>query len=203
MDYLPRKVWLKRKSRKAHLARNRLVKLLVLVVCLGGVYLLGYSPWRLQLTAWMQQLPSLVQQKLPWTQQEEDSLGSIRIPSIGLDVKVYEGISESILSKGIGHLESSAAIGQNGNAIFSGYSLTEDQFFNHLDEIQTGDEILLETPEQAQFFYEVTEKKEIPKEEAGMISNDSQGNRITLITTSKTNRDLRLLVEAQRKDNGT
>jgi sortase (surface protein transpeptidase) len=61
----------------------------------------------------------------------------------------------------------------------------------------------LETPERTQIFYEVTEKKEISKEEANGISDDSQGNRITLITTAKTNRDLRLLVEARRKDSGT
>jgi LPXTG-site transpeptidase (sortase) family protein len=195
MDYLPRKIWLKRKARKAHLARNRLFKILILATFLAGVYFFVSSPWMPQLSAWVQQLPL-------WTQQQP-SLGSIRIPSIGVDEKIYEGINESILKQGIGHLESSAKIGQEGNAIFSGYGLMADQFFNHLDELQPGDEIILETPERTQIFYEVTEKKEISKETANGISNDSQGNRITLITTAKTNKDLRLLIEAHRKDGGT
>jgi sortase A len=193
---LPRKVWLKRKARKAHLARNRLIKILILAAFLTGVYFLVYSPLTPQITAWIRQLPSLIQ-------QQPSSLATIRIQSIGLEEKVYEGINESILEKGIGHLESSAKIGQEGNGIFSGYGLMADQFFNHLDEIQLGDEIILETPERTQILYEVTEKKEVSKEEANSVSNDSQGHWITLITTSKANRDLRLLVEAQRKEVGT
>lgn len=83
-----------------------------------------------------------------------DPLGFIRIPAIGLERAMVEGIGRDDLRKGPGHYSSTPLPGQAGNAAVAGHRTTYGQPFYDLDRLQPGDLIEIETL-QGIFFYEV------------------------------------------------
>jgi sortase A len=66
----------------------------------------------------------------------------LRIPRIGLDAIVLEGVEDSELNAGPGHLPGSALPGEPGNAVISAH---RDRHFSRLGELQVGDTITTET----------------------------------------------------------
>jgi LPXTG-site transpeptidase (sortase) family protein len=66
----------------------------------------------------------------------------LRIPRIGLDEIVIEGVGDDELNAGPGHLPGSALPGMPGNAVISAH---RDRHFSRLDALQLGDTIRTET----------------------------------------------------------
>jgi LPXTG-site transpeptidase (sortase) family protein len=66
----------------------------------------------------------------------------LRIPRIGLDEIVIEGVGDDELNAGPGHLPGSALPGTPGNAVISAH---RDRHFSRLDALQLGDTISTET----------------------------------------------------------
>ena len=80
-------------------------------------------------------------------------VGRIQIPSIGADWYFYEGVDLSILKDGPGHYEGTPMPGQPGNAAIAGHRTTYGAPFNRVDEMKSGDEIIVTYVTGAQFTY--------------------------------------------------
>jgi sortase A len=80
------------------------------------------------------------------TLAEGDPLTRIQIPKIGLDSVVVEGISLSALKAGAGHYPQTPLPGEVGNVGIAGHRTTYGRPFNRMDELRTGDTIILTTP---------------------------------------------------------
>ena len=78
-----------------------------------------------------------------------DAIALLRIPAFGDDyeVPILKGTKLSVLSKGVGHYESTAAPGQIGNFAIAGHRVTHGQPFAKLLALQKGDEVIVETRE--------------------------------------------------------
>jgi sortase A len=71
-----------------------------------------------------------------------EPLGTIRIPEIGLDWTVVEGVRlGSDLKKGAGHYPETPIPGQAGNAAIAGHRTTYGAPFHNLGELEAGDHI--------------------------------------------------------------
>jgi len=68
-------------------------------------------------------------------------LATLRIPRIGLEVPVLEGVDELSLNRAVGHIPGTAAPGEPGNVAIAGH---RDGFFRGLKDLQVGDRIELE-----------------------------------------------------------
>jgi len=66
----------------------------------------------------------------------------LRIPGIGLEVPVLDGVDDVTLNRGVGHIPDTAAPGGPGNAGIAGH---RDGFFRGLKDVAVGDLIELET----------------------------------------------------------
>ena len=66
-------------------------------------------------------------------------LARLVVPAIGLDEVVVEGVGESSLRAGPGHLPGSALPGDSGNAVVSAH---RDRHFDRLGRVKVGDEIV-------------------------------------------------------------
>jgi len=75
----------------------------------------------------------------------------IRIPKIGVDQVILEGVGPEILQYGPGHYIGSCNPGERGNVGIAGHRVTYTHPFNRLDELSNGDTIILETVD---FIYE-------------------------------------------------
>ena len=69
-------------------------------------------------------------------------IGRLVIPALGLDEVMVEGVEESQLVAGPGHLPGSPHPGDRGNSIISAH---RDRHFRKLDELAVGDTIVTQT----------------------------------------------------------
>ncbi len=95
--------------------------------------------------------------------EPSESAGRINIPAIGSEWWYVEGVDLAWLRDGPGHFPGTKWPGQEGNAGLAGHRTTYGAPFHRIDELEPGDEILVETI-QGEFRYEVMSRRELAEE---------------------------------------
>ena len=108
------------------------------------------------------------------------AIAIIKIPRIGVEKTVVQGVGVEDLKKGPGHYPDTPMPGQEGNAAIAGHRTTYGAPFYNLDEVKPNDPILVTTV-QGSFRYEVTETKIVRPTEVQVLEN-TDDNRLTLTT---------------------
>lgn len=129
---------------------------LVIGLALSGVGLLAYpfatNLWANRIQGGLEaqladESPARLQVYQSKSFQTGDALTRIRIPSLGVDKVVVEGITGNALRAGVGHYPTSALPGDpTGNVAIAGHRTGFGEPFRYLDRMKEGDEIWLETP---------------------------------------------------------
>lgn len=70
-------------------------------------------------------------------------LGAIEIPAIGLQHKMFQGVTLHNIDKGPSHWTGTALPGERGNTVIAGHRVTYSHPFERIDELQAGDEVIL------------------------------------------------------------
>ena len=109
-----------------------------------------------------------------------DAVAILRIPKIGVEKAVVEGVSVDALKQGPGHYPTTPMPGQPGNAAIAGHRTTYGAPFYRTDELVPGDLIQV-TTRQGEFTYEVREKK-IVRPTQNEVLDPSEENLLTLTT---------------------
>lgn len=79
--------------------------------------------------------------------EEDVVLGGIRIPKLGVDETMREGIRLTTLDKGPGHWPGSAMPGDVGNVVVAAHRTSHGGPFRHIDTLIAGDEVVFTTME--------------------------------------------------------
>ena len=69
-------------------------------------------------------------------------IGSIEIPKIGLNHRVFHGISLTSIDHGPSHWPGTAMPGEVGNSVFAGHRVTHSKPFRNIDQLVPGDEVI-------------------------------------------------------------
>lgn len=109
-----------------------------------------------------------------------DAVAMVRIPKIGVDRAVVEGVSPADLRKGPGHYPATPMPGERGNAAIAGHRTTYGAPFNRLDELQNGDEIDVTTL-TGNYTYRVIEQKIVRPDQVEVL-DPTPDARLTLTT---------------------
>lgn len=124
----------------------------------------------------------------------EKVVGVIKIDKIGYEGPIYEGTTLDTLAKGVGHLSNSPYF--NGNVCLAAHNTSK--FWAKLNTLENGDTIIytsfLGTKE-----YVVSNIKIIDETDWSDTEN-TEDNRITLITCVKGQKEKRLCVQASEKN---
>ncbi|HEY2331947.1 MAG TPA: class E sortase [Acidimicrobiales bacterium] len=104
----------------------------------------------------------------------------IRIPKIGVDKAVVEGVGVPDLRKGPGHYPGTPLPGQPGNAAIAGHRTTYGAPFYNLDQLTNGDEIDVTTL-QGQFRY-VVDRTQVVRPNQLEVLAPTLESRLTLTT---------------------
>jgi sortase A len=131
-----------------------------------------------QVTASAPALPTNTPAPLP--PPEGEAVAIIRIPKIGVEKAVVEGVGVADLKKGPGHYPTTPVPGQPGNAAIAGHRTTYGAPFGELGELVEGDEILV-TTRQGEFRY-VVDRISIVSPEQVEVLDPSEESRLTLTT---------------------
>ena len=114
----------------------------------------------------------------------DQTMGSLHIPKISLDLPIYHGTSEDVLQKGIGHLEgSSLPIGGRGThtCLSAHRGLPNKRMFTNVDLLDKGDLISLHVLDR-KLAYEIFDIRTVLPEDVSYLSVKSKEDLITLIT---------------------
>jgi sortase A len=118
--------------------------------------------------------------RLPPPPPSGDTVAHIRIPKIGVDQLVVQGVGLGDLRKGPGHYPETPLPGEQGNAAIAGHRTTYGAPFNRLGELVDGDEILVTTL-KGSFTYTVA-KVHVVKPSQVEVLNPTPTPTLTLTT---------------------
>lgn len=113
-----------------------------------------------------------------------EAMGTIEIPSINVNLPIYHGASEEVLSQGIGHLSnSSLPIGGKGthSALTGHRGLPSSKLFRHLDKLEIGDVFFINTLGE-KLAYKVDDIKIVLPHETNWLEKVPDKDYVTLIT---------------------
>ena len=105
-------------------------------------------------------------------------LGTLKIPAIGLSVRVYEGTDSKTLAKGAGHFEETSI--WDGNVAIAAHNRGVNNHFGKIHTLELGDEITLTTKLGTRTYEVVSVSKVSETDRSGLAA--STENRITLYT---------------------
>lgn len=112
-------------------------------------------------------------------------MGSIEIPKIGVDLPIYHGISDDVLSNGVGHLQNSSfpVGGENTRTVLTGHrGLPNAKLFTRLDELKKDDLFYIRVGNKT-LAYQIYKIEIVKKEEAPDVLGIEEGKDLaTLIT---------------------
>lgn len=120
-------------------------------------------------------------------------IGTLKIPSIGLNVKVYQGTDDDALRYGVGHFEQTSI--WNGNVAIAGHNRGVNSYFGQIHNLKMGAKIQLTTKIGTKE-YEVASVAKIAATDLSVL-NARDNDIITLITCVKNQPDYRWCVQAR------
>lgn len=130
----------------------------------------------------------------------DDEIGTLTIPDILLDnAPIRESVELSTLSETIGHFPSTS-IYEGNVGLASHNSGSQGDFFKNLKKIKIGSEIFYQTNYGTKRYVVTT--KEVISEEDWSYLQETDDNRITLITCVSGQKDKRLCVQAIESSEG-
>ncbi|MEM9745910.1 MAG: class E sortase [Actinomycetota bacterium] len=110
------------------------------------------------------------------------ALFQLQIPAIGVDDIVVAGIGNDDLKKGPGHFPDTPMPGQLGNAAIAGHRTTYGQPFHDVDDLEVGDEIVVNTW-NGSYIYRVTGQQIVaPSQYEVVATTDLSTASLTLIS---------------------
>ena len=111
-------------------------------------------------------------------------MGSLQIPKISVDLPIYHGTSEEVLSHGAGHYKGSSLPvgGNNTRAVLTAHrGLPNAKLFTRLDEMEKGDLFFVRVGHE-KLAYRIFDIQTILPEEAEKITIESGKDQISLVT---------------------
>lgn len=128
-------------------------------------------------------------------------MGYITIPDLNVELPIYHGTSESVLSKAAGHLEGSSLPvgGENTHCVISAHrGLPSAKLFTNLDQVEVGDRFSMKILDRT-LTYEVFEISVVKPDEIERLGIEEGKDLCTLVTCTPYGiNSHRLLVHGKR-----
>lgn len=132
-----------------------------------------------------------------------EALGYITIPKIDVNLPIYNGTSQDVLSKGVGHMEQASYPlgGESTHCVLTGHrGLPSAVLFTDLDKLEIGDEFYLHVLDEI-LAYKVDQIKVVEPNESGDLEIIDGKDYCTLVTcTPYAINSHRLLVRGERTE---
>ena len=112
-------------------------------------------------------------------------MGSIEIPKIGVDLPIYHGTSDDVLSNGVGHLQNSSLPvgGANTRTVLTGHrGLPNAKLFTRLDELKKDDLFYIHVGNKT-LAYQIYKIEIVKKEEAPDVLGIEEGKDLATLLT--------------------
>lgn len=119
-------------------------------------------------------------------------LATLKIPVIGLSVRVYQGTDSKTLARGVGHFEETSI--WSGNTALCAHNRGTNDYFGEIHTLDSGDRITL-TTKLGTRTYQVTSVEKIRETDRSGLAPSAE-NRLTLYTCVRDQSAYRWCVQA-------
>lgn len=167
---------------------RRTLSVTSILLFLGGIALVGYpfatNMWQDRVQDRLENQmasPGVKQAYRNRTIRTGDSLTRIRIPALGVDTVVVEGVTASALRAGAGHYPQTALPCDVGNVAVAGHRTTFGKPFADVDRLKAGDTIEFITPIGACVYKLSRDPWVVPPTEMSVL--DATGDKTVTLTT--------------------
>lgn len=112
------------------------------------------------------------------------AIGNLEIPKIDVQLPMFHGTNDDVLSQGVGHLEnSSLPTGESGtHSVFTAHrGLPSSKLFRDVDQLTVGDEFFIEVLNE-KYAYEVYEVDIVLPHETEWLQMNDDEELVTLLT---------------------
>ncbi|WP_246218287.1 class D sortase [Litoribacterium kuwaitense] len=132
------------------------------------------------------------------------AIAQLTIPGIEANMPVVNGASLEDMKYAAGRMKGTAPIGSVGNAAVAAHrSFTEGQFFNRLDEVKDGDQVIVQTADET-YIYIVEQTTRVLPNDVSVLEPSGESSELTLITCDPMiNPTHRLIVKAKLAEKPT
>lgn len=128
------------------------------------------------------------------------AIALMKIPKIDQKVAVIEGVELKDLKKAVGHFIGTAFPGEEGNFAVAGHrSYTFNEYFNRVNELEIGDDIIVETPEM-EFTYTIYDIFEVTPDKIEVIEKVDDKIAITTLVTCTKDGKNRIIIRGELKN---
>lgn len=111
----------------------------------------------------------------------DNIIAIVSIPKVNIKYPVANNTKVETLKKALGHYENTALPGEKGNFAVAGHrNSSHAKYFNRLDEVKKGDEIIVETRNE-KYTYIVTNTFKVHETQTDILKQ-SKNEMITLVT---------------------
>jgi len=113
-----------------------------------------------------------------------ETIGHLQIPKINVNLPIYHGIGEDVLSQGVGHMSNSSfPVGGEGShtALTAHRGLPSTKLFRDLDQLEKDDLFFVKTLGET-LAYKVDDVQIVLPSETGWLSIEEEKDYVTLIT---------------------
>lgn len=132
-----------------------------------------------------------------------DIMGSLEIPKIQVELPIYHGTEDEVLSNGIGHLEGTSLPigGENTHSVLTGHrGLPSSKLLVRLDEMKIGDLFFIHTYKEV-MAYKVEEIMVVKPEDTAWMEIKGEKDQVSLVTCTPFGiNSHRLIVTGHRVD---
>lgn len=143
------------------------------------------------------------QQQKAISEEASGVIGSVKIPTIGVHLPIYEGVSDEVLEKGVGHIKEShhPGEGQNTHCLLAGHrGLPTAELFTRMGELEVGDRFYVHVPNET-YLYTVCRVQVIRPEETDVLGIWTGKELVSLITCTPYGLNThRLIVTGERTE---
>lgn len=109
-------------------------------------------------------------------------IGIIKINNIKVNLPIFEGATQKNMKVGVGWMKETSEIGEVGNTALAAHrSHTFGRFFNRLDEVELGDEIII-IFNGKEYKYKVFNKVVVEPTDLSVLQRNNKDRIVTLIT---------------------
>lgn len=132
-----------------------------------------------------------------------DIMGSLEIPKIQVELPIYHGTEDEVLSNGIGHLEGTSLPigGENTHSVLTGHrGLPSSKLLVRLDEMKIGDLFFIHTYKEV-MAYKIEEIMVVKPEDTAWMEIKGEKDLVSLVTCTPFGiNSHRLIVTGHRVD---
>lgn len=126
--------------------------------------------------------------------KELPAIGGIAIPSVGINLPIFKGVSNEVLIYGAGTMSKDQVMGKGNYSLASHHTKNPELLFTPLEKVKVGEKIYLTDLENI-YVYDITSNQKVSPYSVYVLDEIPGKNIVTLVTCGESEGITRIVVQ--------